>query len=403
MLNFDFKKYNNKFLDHSNMHDYDDAIDVIKRRFIQGDLSYWLDAKTYIKDDELSKIKEIANYVRNNADVFVVIGIGGSYMGSKAIIEALSPMYDRGKPEIIFLGKNLNPNEYVETLNHLKDKEIVVNVISKSGNTLEPSIAFDLVYKIMKQKYGEDELQKRVIITTDEEKGKLRELVNIKGYTSLVVPTIIGGRYSVFTPVGMLPIVVSGIDVDKLLIGVRNANNNYFDRAVDYAVVCDVMYKNGKEVESFTIYDEKMMYLGEWLKQLLAESHGKEGKGLLPIVNINTRDLHSMGQYLQDGKDIIFETVLAIKNNATIQLDDYSYDLNGLNNMVVEKVCEAHQNGHTPSSLIWLDVLNEENLGELMQFFMLSTIVGGLLLGINPFDQPGVQEYKNLIMDELNK
>ena len=229
-------------------------------------------------------------------------------MGAKAVIDALTPSYSKTKPEIIFLGKNINPNEYVEVLEYIKDKEVAVNVISKSGTTLEPSIAFDLVLDFMKEKYQEEELKKRIIITTDEKTGTLREMVNTCGYKSFVVPTIVGGRYSVFTPVGLLPIAVAGLDIDKLLLGVKNAMTEQLDSAIVYATIRDIMYNCDKVIESYTIYDEKLNYVAEWLKQLYAESHGKEMKGILPISNINTRDLHSMGQYLQEGKNIIFET-----------------------------------------------------------------------------------------------
>ena len=297
----------------------------------------------------------------------------------------------------------INPNEYNEVFEYIKDKEIAVNVISKSGTTLEPSIAFDLMMKLMSEKYNDEELKKRVIVTTDKETGTLRELVNEKGYQSFVVPTIVGGRYSVFTPVGLLPIAVAGIDIEKLLLGVKDAMQNDLDVAAEYAIVRDIMYGKGKYIESFTIYDEKLMYFAEWLKQLFAESHGKEEKGILPISNINTRDLHSMGQYLQEGKNIIFETVIGVKDNAYIYIDKYKRDLNQINNIALDKVCEAHNNGYTPSSIIWLEKLTEQNLGELMQFFMFATIIGGYLLDINPFDQPGVQEYKKLITEGLKE
>lgn len=402
MLKFDFKTYNNKYVSEQELNMYQSKIENINDKFKSSELKHWLDINTYVSTEELTQIKEVSNKIRNMCDVFIVIGIGGSYMGSKAVIEALTPTYNKKKPEIIFFGKNINPNEYVEVLEYIKDKEVVVNVISKSGTTLEPSIAFDLIYEEIKKKYNEDELKERVIITTDANTGTLRELVNKENFQSFVVPTIVGGRYSVFTPVGLLPIAVAGINIDELLSGVKNTIDNYIDEANRYAVIRDILYNKDKFIESFTIYDEKLHYFAEWLKQLLAESHGKEKKGILPISNINTRDLHSMGQYLQEGKDIIFETVIGVKNNKSIYIDKYNMDLNELNNMALEKVCMAHDNGYTPSSIIYIDELNETNIGEIMQFFMLSTITGGLLLEINPFDQPGVQEYKKLINEGLN-
>lgn len=403
MLNFDFETYNNKFVDKQLLDLYRGKVKKIKEKFSNEELGHWTKLDTYISKEEFTSIKKTATSIREIADVFVVIGIGGSYMGSEAIIKALTPTYKKDKPEIIFLGKNINPNEYNEVFEYIKDKEIAINVISKSGTTLEPSIAFDLMMKLMSEKYNEEELKKRVIVTTDAETGTLRELVNEKGYQSFVVPTIVGGRYSVFTPVGLLPIAVAGIDIEKLLLGVKDAMQKDLDIAAEYAIVRDIMYSKGKFIESYTIYDEKLMYFTEWLKQLFAESHGKEEKGILPISNINTRDLHSMGQYLQEGKNIIFETVIGVKNNSYIYIDKYQRDLNQINNIALEKVCEAHNNGYTPSSIIWLDNLTEQNLGELMQFFMFATIIGGYLLDINPFDQPGVQEYKKLITEGLKE
>lgn len=401
MLEFDFETYNGKYISIEEKASYKEKIDKIKEKFNSDELSHWLNLNTYVKKEEFTQIKKVAEEIKNKCDVFVVIGIGGSYMGSKAVIEALSPTYNRSKPEIIFLGKNINPNEYVEVLDYIKDKEIAVNVISKSGTTLEPSIAFDLVLDLMKKKYDDETLKKRLIITTDAETGTLRKMANENGYQSFIVPTIVGGRYSVFTPVGLLPIAVAGIDLEKLLLGVKNAMQKHLINAMHYAVCRDILYNKGKHIESFTVYDEKLNYVAEWLKQLLAESHGKEGKGILPISNINTRDLHSMGQYLQEGKNVIFETVIGVKNNMSIYIDKYNKDLNKINNIALEKVCEAHNNGPTPSSIIWMEQLDAETLGELMQFFMLATIAGGYLLEINPFDQPGVQEYKKLITEGL--
>lgn len=401
MLEFDFETYNGKYISIEEKASYKEKIDKIKEKFNSDELSHWLNLNTYVKKEEFTQIKKVAEEIKNKCDVFIVIGIGGSYMGSKAVIEALSPTYNRSKPEIIFLGKNINPNEYVEVLDYIKDKEIAVNVISKSGTTLEPSIAFDLVLDLMKKKYDDETLKKRLIITTDAETGTLRKMANENGYQSFIVPTIVGGRYSVFTPVGLLPIAVAGIDLEKLLLGVKNAMQKHLINAMHYAVCRDILYNKGKHIESFTVYDEKLNYVAEWLKQLLAESHGKEGKGILPISNINTRDLHSMGQYLQEGKNVIFETVIGVKNNMSIYIDKYNKDLNKINNIALEKVCEAHNNGPTPSSIIWMEQLDAETLGELMQFFMLATIAGGYLLEINPFDQPGVQEYKKLITEGL--
>ena len=309
MINFDFHKYASDYIKKEDKVEYLEKAREIKARFVEGDLKYWNKLDTFVSSQELKKIVNISDYIKSNCDVFVVIGIGGSYMGSKAVIEALSPTYNKNTPEIIFLGTNLCSEEMYETIEYIKDKDVIVNVISKSGNTLEPSIAFSLIMNLMKEKYNEEELQDRVIVTTDPEKGDLRELVNLKGYVSFTIPEKVGGRFSCLTPVGLLPISVAGIDIIKLINGARSSYDR-IDRAIEYAVIRDIMYKKGKVVESFTVYNPKLYYFTEWLKQLFAETQGKDKKGILPISNVNTRDLHSMGQFLQEGNSIIFETVI---------------------------------------------------------------------------------------------
>lgn len=400
MINFDFHKYASKYIKKEDKVEYLERARVIKSRFIEGDLKYWNKLDTFVSSQELKKIVNMTDYIRSNCDVFVVIGIGGSYMGSKAVIEALSPMYNRKKPEIIFLGTDLCSEDYYETLEYIKDKEIIINVISKSGTTLEPSIAFSLVMDIMKEKYSEDDLKDRVIITTDPEKGDLRELANLKGYVTFTVPEKVGGRFSCLTPVGLLPIAVAGINIVKLIEGARISYER-IDRAIEYAVIRDIMFKKGKIIESFTVYNPKMYYFTEWLKQLFAETQGKDKKGILPISCVNTRDLHSLGQFLQEGNDIIFETIIGIDKDKKVNLEKYDMELNSLNNIALDKVGLAHFNGYTPSNIITIEEKNEGTIGELIHFFILVSIVGALLIDVNPFDQPGVQDYKKLINEEL--
>ncbi|MBR1386644.1 MAG: glucose-6-phosphate isomerase [Bacilli bacterium] len=400
MINFDFHKYIGNYVKKEDKVEYLEKAREIKSRFIEGDLKYWNKLESFISSQELKKIVNMTDYIRSNCNVFLVIGIGGSYMGSKAVIEALSPMYDRNGPEILFLGTNLCSEEYFETLEYLKDKEIILNVISKSGKTLETSIAFSLVMDLMKEKYTEEELKDRIIITTDPEKGDLRELANLKDYVSFTIPELIGGRFSCLTPVGLLPIAVSGINIIKLIEGARISYERV-DRAIEYAVIRDIMYKKGKTVEAFTVYNPKLYYFTEWLKQLFAETQGKNKKGILPISCVNTRDLHSLGQFLQDGHDIIFETVIGIDKDKMVTLDQYDMELNSLNKIALDKVGLAHSNGNTPTNIITIDEKNEETIGELIHFFILVSIVGALLIDVNPFDQPGVEEYKKLINEEL--
>ena len=400
MINFDFHKYVKEYVKKEDKVEYLERAREIKNRFVSGDLKYWNKLDTFVSNTELKRIVNITDYIKSNCDVFVVIGIGGSYMGSKAVIEALSPMYNRKSPEIIFLGTDLCSENYYETLEYIKKKEIIVNVISKSGTTLEPSIAFSLVMDVMKEKYSEDELKNRVIVTTDPVKGDLRELAERKGYVTFTVPELVGGRFSCLTPVGLLPISVAGINIINLISGAKLSYER-IDRAIEYAVIRDVLYKKGKIIESFTVYNPKLYYFTEWLKQLFAETQGKAKKGILPISCVNTRDLHSLGQFLQEGHDIIFETVIGIDKDKKVVLDQYDMELNSLNNIALDKVGLAHSNGHTPSNIITIDEKNETTMGELIHFFILTAIVGALLIDVNPFDQPGVQEYKKLISEEL--
>ena len=400
MINFDFHKYVGNYVKKEDKVGYLERAREIKSRFVEGDLKYWNKLDTFISSQELKKLVNMTDYIRSNCDVFLVIGIGGSYMGSKAVIEALSPMYDRNRPEIIFLGTDLCSEDYHETLAYIRDKSVIVNVISKSGTTLEPSIAFSLVMDVMNEKYSEEELKNRIIVTTDPETGDLRELANMKGYVTFSVPQKVGGRFSCLTPVGLLPIAVAGINIIKLIEGARLSYER-IDRAIEYAVIRDIMYKKGKIVESFTVYNPKLYYFTEWLKQLFAETQGKDKKGVLPISCVNTRDLHSLGQFLQEGHDIIFETVIGIDKDVKVTLEKYDMELNSLNNIALDKVCLAHSNGATPSNIITIDEKNESTMGELIHFFILAAIVGALLIDVNPFDQPGVQEYKKLINEEL--
>jgi glucose-6-phosphate isomerase len=237
-------------------------------------------------------------------------------------------------------------------------------------------------------------------MTTDREKGDLRKEANEKGNTTFTVPDNVGGRFSVLSPVGLLPIAVAGINIVKLLNGATESFSRV-DRALEYAIIRDILYHKNKYIESFTVYNPKLYYFTEWLKQLFGETQGKNGKGIYPTSCVNTRDLHSLGQFLQDGKDLIFETVIGIDKDKTIRLDEYDIELNSLNRIALDMVATAHNNGHTPSGIITIDEKTEETMGELIHFFVLAAIMGALLLEENPFDQPGVEDYKKLIQEEL--
>ena len=401
MIKCDFSKYTSKFISNIDKSKFNKNEKKASKELLSGSLTYWNDINSFVSKDEINTILKTANYVRENCDVFIVIGIGGSYMGSKAIMEALLPTFNKAKPEIIFLGTDLSSGYYKEVIDYIKDKDVIVNVISKSGNTLEPNIAFEIISYIMKGKYKKEELQDRIIITTDQKEGSLRKLANEEGYFTFNVPRNIGGRFSVFTPVGLFPLAVAGIDILTLLEGFMSADE-YIPLAIDYAVTREALYKKNKYVESFTVYNNKLYYFTEWLKQLFAETQGKEGKGILPISNVNTRDLHSMGQFLQEGHDIIFETVIGIENSDIIKIAKYDKTLNEINRIAQEKVCLAHYRDKTPSLVIDIESLDEYNIGQLVRFFITASIVGALLIDVNPFDQPGVEKYKQLVNEALN-
>ncbi len=401
MITSDFNKYTFKFMTGSDKVKLNKKAKNIEKAFDGGDLSYWNDLNTFVTHEELKTIIETANYVRENCDVFIVIGIGGSYMGTKAIVEALKPAFDRSKPEIIFLGTNLSSDYYRDVIEYIKDKDVIVNVISKSGDTLEPNIAFDIVKYILEGKYSEEEMNNHIIITTDAKKGSLRKLAKQEGYFTFEIPSKIGGRFSVFTPVGLFPLAVMGIDIVNLLEGFSHGNV-YTPLAIEYAVDREALFRKNKPVEAFVVYEEKLYYFTEWLKQLFAETQGKNGKGILPISIVNTRDLHSLGQFLQQGNDIIFETVIGVEKTSTIKIEKYDKTLHEINKIAEEKVCVAHYDGKTPSLVIHIEKINEYNLGELIRFFITSAIAGALLIEVDPFDQPGVEKYKSLIKEALN-
>lgn len=400
MLNLDFRKYISGYIKKEDKLPYMDKAKEIRERFIAGDLSYFNKLDSYISKKDLIKLVNITDYIRDNCDVFVVVGIGGSFMGSKAVIEALSKKFEKKSPEVIFLGHDLCAEEFLETFNYIKDKDIIIDVISKSGGTLETSVTFSLLMDMMNDKYSEEELKNRVIVTTNPDSGILRELANEKGYVSFDIPKNIGGRFSVLTCVGLLPISVAGFNAPLLLEGAMSSFNRV-DEALQYAIIRDVFYNKERDIEAFVVYNDKMYYFTEWLKQLFSETQGKDGKGIFPVSLVNTRDLHSFGQYLQDGKANVFETVIGIKNDVCIPLKEYDMELNTLNNIALSQVSLAHFKGHTPSLMFTIDNKDERHLGELLHFFIISAIMGALLLDVNPFDQPGVEDYKKLINEEI--
>jgi glucose-6-phosphate isomerase len=404
MIRFDFDTYIKNFISESEYSDYNhylSDIDSYLNSNKDGMGWYCLDSLSHA--DLINDINSTADYIRNNCDVFIVIGIGGSYLGASAVIEALKPYFYNHKeyPEIYFLGTSLSSDYYYDLINLIKNKDVIVNVISKSGTTLETDIAYSLLMDFMVNKYSEKELQKRIIITTDKEKGLLREEVKQNGYKSFVIPSNIGGRYSVLTPVGLLPIAVANINLNELFKGAREANKE-IDYQTRYAIIRNILSKKDKIVEAFVVYEPKLYAFTEWLKQLYGESLGKEEKGILPISLINTRDLHSLGQFVQEGNKILFETVINVeKSNRNINVDKYNKLLSEINNIASISTSKAHLKGAVPNNIITVEKLDEYTLGYLLQFFMASCAISGYIENVNPFNQEGVEEYKNIMRSLL--
>ena len=402
--------------------------DLHKRANKKDDFVGWLELPTNYNKREFAKIKKVAKKIEKESDILVVIGIGGSYLGARAVIEALTssfynmlPETQRKTPQILYVGNNLSPNYINELIEYIGDKDFSVNVISKSGTTTEPAIAFRIFREILENKYGIDEARSRIYATTDKEKGALKTLANKEGYETFVVPDNIGGRYSVLTAVGLLPIAVAGIDIDKLMEGARIAQERYndpnlkYNECYQYAVARNILYKLYKNTEILVNYEPKMHYFTEWWKQLYGESEGKDQKGIFPAGVDFTTDLHSMGQYIQEGRRNLFETVISIdkpKTDIKINSDDDNLDglnylagkgMDYINKKAMEGTIEAHVSGDVPNILISMKKLDEQNLGELIYFFEKSCAVSGMILGINPFNQPGVEEYKKNMFRLLEK
>ena len=388
----------------------------------------WLKLPTNYDKTEFSRIKKAAKRIIKTSDVLLVIGIGGSYLGARAVIEALTHTFsnslskDKRKfPQIVYVGNNLNPNYINDVIDYIGDKEVSINVISKSGTTTEPAIAFRIFREFLENKYGLEEARKRIYVTTDKEKGALKKLATEEKYETFVIPDNVGGRYSVLTAVGLLPIATAGLNIDKLMDGARFAQEKYSDENVKYndcykyAVLRNMLYEKEKNIELLVTYEPKLHYFLEWWKQLFGESEGKDLKGIYPSSAEFTTDLHSLGQYIQEGRRNLLETVLQIKktnSNLTIPLDEDDLDglnylagkdLDYVNKKAMEGTIEAHVSGEVPNILIQVDALNEEGIGHLIYFFEKACAMSGNLLGVNPFDQPGVEKYKKNMFRLLGK
>ena len=394
-----------------------EALQILEKGNGKGsDYIGWLNLPLDYDEEELDRITLASKEIREKCDTFIVIGIGGSYLGARMVIDALSESFFNGNSiEIIYAGNNLSSDYINELLEHIKDKEVCVNVISKSGTTTEPAIAFRIIKKFMDEKYGVLESTKRTYITTDKSKGALRQLSDKLGHDTFVVPDDIGGRYSVLTAVGLLPIAVAGYDVSMLLEGAKNGKIKYKEEALKYAAIRNILNKKGKEIEIYVSYEPKLKMLIEWLKQLYGESEGKEGKGIFPAGLIYTTDLHSMGQYVQEGNNIIFETSISVKNcksSVKVPFDEENLDglnylcdkhIDEINKVGAEATTMAHVEGKVPNLNIQIDRLDEINMGEVIYFFELACAISGYMNDINPFNQPGVEAYKKNMFKLLGK
>lgn len=403
--NADIVRYNKKVLKaHENLHNNSDDM---------NDFRGWVDLK--FDEKEIERIKTVAKQINQDSDILVVVGIGGSYLGARAVIEALSNNF---KPSnVVYAGNNMSPDYMNDMLDFLEDKDFSVNVISKSGTTTEPAIAFELLKTLLVKKYGEEEAVKRIYVTTDKEKGILKKEANEKGYETFVIPDNIGGRYSVLTAVGLLPIAVSGINIDKIISGANDAMAEYSkvddNDCYKYAVIRNILYKKGKKIEILASYEPKLHYFMEWWKQLFGESEGKDKKGIFPVSVGYTTDLHSLGQYIQEGERHLFETVIGIENpyrDIEFDIESESHlhylnekTLNYANHAAMQGTITAHVKGGVPNLVIKLEKLDEYNIGKLIYFFEKSCAISGQLLGVNPFNQPGVEFYKKEMFRLLGK
>ncbi len=394
----------------------------------KNDFVGWLELPTNYDKDEFERIKKAAQKIKRESDVLVVIGIGGSYLGARAVIESLTSSFynmlneDKRKfPQIVYVGNSLSPNYINELIEFLHDKDFSINVISKSGTTTEPAIAFRIFREILENKYGIDEARSRIYATTDTKKGALKTLATTEGYEQFKVPDNIGGRYSVLTAVGLLPIATAGIDIDDLMQGAKIGQDRFNDPEIkynicyQYAALRNLLYRLNKKIEILVNYEPKMHYFTEWWKQLYGESEGKNNKGMFPAGVDFTTDLHSMGQYIQEGRRNLFETVLYVeksKSDLAINADDDNLDdlnyltgksLDYVNKKAMEGTIKAHMTGKVPNVKISINKLDALSLGELIYFFEKSCAVSCMLLGVNPFDQPGVEEYKKNMFKLLKK
>lgn len=401
---------------------------LVSKNGAGNDFLGWIDLPVDYEKEEFSRIEKAAEKIKKDSDVLIVIGIGGSYLGARAAIEFLRhgfynslPKEKRGTPEIYYVGNSISSTYLQGVIDVIGDRDFSVNVISKSGTTTEPAIAFRIFKKMLEDKYGQEEAAKRIYATTDKARGALKDLATKEGYESFVVPDDVGGRFSVLTAVGLLPIAVSGADIKALMDGAASgrelALNEKFEdnEAMKYAAIRNILLRKGKSVEVLANYEPALHYIGEWWKQLYGESEGKDQKGIFPAAVDFTTDLHSMGQFIQDGARIMFETVMNVEEaRETITIEKEAEDLDGLNYLAgktmdfvnksaMNGTILAHTDGNVPNLMIKIPKMDEFHLGQLFYFFEFACGVSGYILGVNPFNQPGVESYKRNMFALLGK
>ena len=405
------------------------AHDMLHKKNGPGnDFLGWLDLPSNYDKEEFSRIQKAAKKIRRDTDVLVVIGIGGSYLGARAVIEMLSHTFAnvaskkiRKAPQIIFCGNSISATYLADMMDIIEGKDVSLNIISKSGTTTEPAIAFRILKAYMEKKYGKEEAKNRIYATTDKARGALKGLADEEGYETFVVPDDVGGRYSVLTAVGLLPIAVAGIDIDSLMKGAQDAREAFQDPDINkndcykYAAIRNVLARHGKTVEMMVSYEPSYTMMNEWFKQLYGESEGKDGKGIFPTSAIFSTDLHSLGQYIQDGQRLLFETVVTFKNpNREYIIKEDEANVDGLNflagrgmSFVNRKAFEgtvlAHNDGGVPNIVLEAEQMNEYELGYMIYFFEKACAISGYVLGVNPFNQPGVESYKKNMFALLGK
>lgn len=431
-IKFDYSKIDKFVQPHeiSNMQQQVSTADVMLRKGTGAgsDFLGWIDLPKNYDKEEFSRIKAASEKIQNDSEVLVVIGIGGSYLGAKASLDFLNhsfynvlPKEDRKQPQVFFAGNSISSTYLSDLIDVIGDRDFSVNIISKSGTTTEPAIAFRIFKEMLEKKYGKDEAKKRIYATTDKEKGALKEEANAQGYESFIIPDDIGGRFSVLTAVGLLPIAASGADIDALMQGAADAADAYSsdkleeNEAYQYAAIRNALYRKGKTTEILVNYEPNLQYFSEWWKQLFGESEGKDQKGIFPASANFSTDLHSVGQTIQDGQRNIFETIIKVnKAKHTLVIPTTADDLDGLgylqgkeidfvNTKAFQGTLLAHTDGDVPNLLVTIPETDAYTLGYLMYFFEIAVGISGYLNGVNPFDQPGVEAYKKNMFALLGK